>query len=114
MYFRFFFIFAAIGGAIGPLLVVGLPKSLASSGQDAGTALLWLHGFAQAVQHGHWWPRWLFEGNRGFGCPAFFFYPPGAYWAATALQRATGLTDPGALVAAAVLWRVGATTAAYA
>jgi hypothetical protein len=108
------FLLATIAASIGPLLLVGLPGSFASSGQDADTALLWFHGFADAVRHGTWWPHWLPEGNRGFGSPTFLFYPPGAYWAATALQSATGLAAPALLVATALLWRAGSAAAAYA
>jgi len=104
----------AAAAAIVPLAVAGLPASGANSGQDAGPALLWLHGFADALGHGIWWPRWLAEGNRGLGSPVFFFYPPGAYWAAAALQRATGLDTAGTLLAAAMLWRVGAAALTYA
>lgn len=108
------FLLAALAAAIGPLLVVGLPETFASSGQDAGTALLWLHDFADAVRHGAWWPRWLQGGNRGFGSPAFLYYPPIAYWTATAVQAATGFDGPDTLVTTALLWRAGAVAAGYA
>ena len=62
---------------------------------------------------GDWWPRWFPEGNRGFGSPAFLFYPPGAYWLAAAVQRATGLGITATLLATAVLWRLGAALAAF-
>uniref|UniRef100_UPI0022EB6892 hypothetical protein n=1 Tax=Falsiroseomonas oryzae TaxID=2766473 RepID=UPI0022EB6892 len=102
-----------LAAAIGPLWVSGLPESFASSGQDADVALLWLNGFGAEMAQGSWWPRWLFEGNRGFGSPAFLFYPPLAYWVAAGLQRALRLEAADALVLAAMLWRVGAAALAY-
>jgi hypothetical protein len=106
-------ILVTVAAAIGPLLLVGLPGSFASSGQDVDAAMLWLHGFADAVSHGNWWPRWLFEGNRGFGSPAFLFYPPGAYWLASIVQLAASLDTSDALVASGLLWHVAASAIAY-
>lgn len=104
---------ATAAAAIGPLALTGLPESHGSSGQDAGTALLFLHGFAEELGRGVWWPRWLFDGNRGFGSPAFMFYPPVAYWAAAGVQRVLRLGDAEALVLSAILWRIGASALAY-
>jgi hypothetical protein len=104
---------AILAAGIGPLTLAGLPESFASSGQDADTALLFLHGFAVELERGAWWPRWLTEGNRDFGSPAFLFYPPVAYWAAAGLQRLLQLEVAEALPFAAVLWRLGAAVLAY-
>jgi hypothetical protein len=104
----------ALAAALGPLLVVGLPGSFASSGQDVGVAMLWLHGMAESLGRGEVWPHWLAEGNRGFGSPAFFFYPPAAYWIGSAVQAALGLDTGQALVATTLLWRLAACALAYA
>ncbi|MDO9709717.1 hypothetical protein [Paracraurococcus lichenis] len=104
----------ALAAAAGPLLAVGLPGSFASSGQDTGAALLWLHGMRAAIAQGEWWPRWLMEGNRTFGSPVFLFYPPGAYWIGSAVQAALGLDTAQALVAAALLFRLACCAFAYA
>lgn len=104
----------AIGAAtLGPLLFAGLPISFASSGQDSDAALVFLHGFATELAEGAWWPRWLGEGNRGFGSPAFLFYPPLAYWVAAGLQGALRLDAAGALWVAAMGWRVASALLAY-
>ncbi len=99
--------------AIGPLSLAGLPEGHGSSGQDAGAALLLLHGFAAEIARGAWWPRWLFDGNRGFGSPAFLFYPPVAYWVAAGVQRAWRLDEANALLLSAILWQAGASALAY-
>jgi hypothetical protein len=39
------------------------------------------HGFTDALGEGVFYPRWIDPGNRGFGSPAFVFYPPLAYYA---------------------------------
>ncbi|MCB4820767.1 hypothetical protein [Roseicella aerolata] len=104
----------ALAAALGPLLVAGLPGSFASSGQDVGAAMLWLHGMAESLGRGEVWPHWLADGNRGFGSPAFFFYPPGAYWIGSAVQATLGLDTGQALVATALLWRLAACALAYA
>src|SRR5215212_7909802 len=104
---------ATAAAAVGPLLLAGLPGSFASSGQDVGAALLWFHGFARAIARGAGWPRWLWDGNRGFGSPVFLFYPPVAYWAAAGVRRALRLDAADALLVSAVLWRAGASVLAY-
>lgn len=113
MQIAFALLLVIAAASIGPLALVGLPESFASSGQDAGDALLFLHGFAAEFSQGVWWPRWLFGGNRGFGSPAFMFYPPLAYWVATGAQKALHLDGADALVLSAILWRVGASILAY-
>lgn len=104
----------AIAAAIGPLLMVGMPGRFASSGQDIGPAMLWLHDMTEAMGQGVWWPRWMPDGNRGFGSPAFFFYPPFAYWTASGVRAVLGLETAEALVVAAMLWRLAATMLGYA
>jgi hypothetical protein len=109
----FLLLVATAAAATGPLLLAGLPASFASSGQDVGPALLWLHDFAAEIARGACWPRWLWDGNRGFGSPVFLFYPPVAYWAAAAVRRALRLDAAEALLVSAVLWRAGASVLAY-
>lgn len=99
--------------AVSLLPITGLPEAGASSGQDAPSALLRLDGFAAQLAAGHWWPPWLPSGNRGFGSPAFLFYPPLAYWVAADLGHALRLPPAEALLVAAALWRAGAAVLAW-
>jgi hypothetical protein len=107
------FLLLAAVASCGPLLFSGLPETAGSSGQDVDAAMAFLQGFAAESQAGAWWPHWLMEGNRGFGSPAFLFYPPLPYWAATGLMRGFGLDAGGALLAAAILWRALAALLAF-
>jgi hypothetical protein len=93
-------------GSVGIMAWTGIPETGEASGHDAYAARLFLDGFRAEMQAGHWWPRWLHEGNRGFGSPAFFFYPPLSFWVAALIQALLGLDGDGALLAATLFWRL--------
>lgn len=47
---------------------------------DSPVHVRWQAHFAEQVWRGTPYPRWLPDMNRGFGSPAFFFYPPLVQW----------------------------------
>jgi len=49
-------------------------------GSDAPVHIRWQIAFAREFWSGTVFPRWLPTMNRGFGSPAFFFYPPALQW----------------------------------
>jgi hypothetical protein len=91
----------------------GIPEFGPASGHDADPARLFLAGFQAGMETGAWWPRWLHEGNRGFGSPAFLFYPPLSYWAAAAVQRLLDTDLDSALLVSAAGWRLAASALVY-
>ncbi|MEI8134872.1 MAG: hypothetical protein WCH46_07305 [bacterium] len=52
------------------------------TGHDSITHLNWLSQFPELFRSGALYPRWLPKSFWGFGSPAFYFYPPLAYWCA--------------------------------
>lgn len=44
------------------------------------TDVLWLDQFAAQLGEGRVYPRWMPEGHAGMGSPAFYFYPPLAFY----------------------------------
>jgi len=52
---------------------------------------IWTSQIGTAMQHGDFYPRWLPNSFEGLGSPAFFFYPPLAYWLTGAIH-AVGLS----------------------
>jgi len=49
----------------------------------------WIEGFYQQMALGTLWPQWLAEADGGRGAPVFVFYPPLAYWLASAFRALT-------------------------
>lgn len=70
-----------------PVLLFGMPY-----GHDGATYAAWLEAFSQEIGDGVLYPRWLASMGQGAGSPAFFFYPPLAYYvmAGMALLAAPG------------------------
>jgi 6-pyruvoyl-tetrahydropterin synthase related domain len=62
--------------ACAPMLWYG-----SSNGDDAETALAWMHNFSSQLRGGELYPRWLMDMNRGAGSPAFYFYAPFPFYA---------------------------------
>lgn len=63
-------------------LVVMLPSFLYGPGATHSVSFnyIWTSQFGAAMQQGDLYPRWLPDSFEGLGSPAFFFYPPLAYW----------------------------------
>lgn len=97
--------------ALSPLL--GVPVYGRHFAYDSGFAILSLAEFDAELRQGVWWPRWLHGGNYGLGSPAFYFYPPLAYWGAALVGRVADLSAPAALAVATALWRVLSVATAY-
>lgn len=53
--------------------------------------MMWTQHFGQQMAAGHFYERWLPASFEGMGSPAFYFYPPFAYWLTGGLH-ALGLT----------------------
>lgn len=63
---------------------------------------VWTSQFGTEMAKGNLYPRWLPGSFEGLGSPAFYFYPPIAYWIAGAFD-AGGLTTLAAINMAAFL-----------
>ena len=61
--------------------------------------LVWLEQFARELGQGTLYPRWLPLSHGGLGSPVFYYYPPLAFYAASAFVL-LGLSTYSALVAA--------------
>lgn len=59
-------------------------------GHDSFLHLNWLKQFTELREAGINYPRWLPEGFHGLGSPAFYYYPPLAYFAASAIHSTVG------------------------
>lgn len=49
---------------------------------------VWLDQFARELGHGTLYPRWLSQSHHGLGSPVFYYYPPIAFYAASAFVLA--------------------------
>ncbi len=61
--------------------------------------LVWLEQFARELGTGVIYPRWLLLSHGGLGSPVFYYYPPLAFYAASAFVLA-GFSTYSALIAA--------------
>jgi uncharacterized membrane protein len=68
-----------------PVLLFGMPH-----GHDGAVYAAWLSAFTQDLAAGDLYPRWLSAMNGGAGSPAFFFYPPFAYFVAAGFELLLG------------------------
>jgi hypothetical protein len=79
------------------------------SSHDGAFAVATLRGFLDAQAQGDWLPRWSVIGNGGLGAPIFFFYPPGAYAAASLIATlAPRLPEATVIGLGIILFRLGA------
>jgi len=69
-----------LGAAIALQLI--MPFVYPIVGHDAPVHLNWLSQFPTLFREGNLYPRWMPDSFWGFGSPAFYFYPPLAYWCA--------------------------------
>ena len=71
---------------------------------------VWTHQFAEAFARGELYPRWMPDSFRGLGSPAFFFYPPLAFYVSGLIELAGAPTWQAINIAAvAFLWASGLT-----
>ncbi|MDP4221028.1 MAG: 6-pyruvoyl-tetrahydropterin synthase-related protein [Bacteroidota bacterium] len=78
------FVFLSVGAAI--VLQFVMPLGFPIVGHDAPIHLNWLEQFPKLFREGNLYPRWMPESFWGFGSPAFYFYPPLAYWCASIIS----------------------------
>jgi hypothetical protein len=74
----------ALGTAI--VLQFVMPFIYPIVGHDAPVHLNWLEQFPRLFRDGNLYPRWMPDSFWGFGSPAFYFYPPLAYWCASLIS----------------------------
>lgn len=60
-------------------------------GDDGDNHLSWIAQFDHALEEGNNYPRWMPESLGGYGSPAFYFYPPLAYFITFGLSVITGI-----------------------
>jgi hypothetical protein len=77
-----------------PELVFGM-----SNTNSASYSIVWTKQYADALANGQLYPRWLPDSFDHLGSPAFYFYPPFAYFLSGALS-AVGLGAVKAITAA--------------
>lgn len=84
--------------------VILLPTFLWGPGHSHSVTYnyVWTSQFGTEMAKGNLYPRWLPGSFEGLGSPAFYFYPPIAYWIAGAFD-AGGLTTLAAINMAAFL-----------
>lgn len=75
-------------------LELAAPFVANSYGVDGPSQLNLIKEFTGLVAQGVWLPRWAPEGFLGFGVASFYFYPPLAFYIATAIRLVTGVADP--------------------
>jgi len=80
---------------MGPALVLGQPAI-----DSAAFNYVWTQQFGEALARGEIYPRWLPRSFEGIGSPAFYFYPPFAYYISGSFDQ-LGLDTPRAIGAAA-------------
>jgi uncharacterized membrane protein len=85
--------------AMLPELIVGLSIS-----DSMRYNIVWTDQFTQLFRAGDLYPRWLPQSWDGLGSPAFYFYPPLFFWAASLADVATlGLLETGRVASLASL-----------
>jgi len=85
-------------------MAVMLPSFLFGPGATHSVSFnyIWTSQIGAAMQQGDLYPRWLPQSFEGLGSPAFFFYPPLAYWLTGAIH-AVGLSTLQAINMGALL-----------
>ncbi|WP_232307450.1 integral membrane-like protein [Sphingobium chungbukense] len=93
---------------VGPLALMAtlllLPTFLLGPGDSHSVTYnyVWTSQFGTEMAKGNLYPRWLPDSFEGLGSPAFYFYPPIAFWIAGAFD-AGGLSTLAAINMAAFL-----------
>lgn len=74
-------------------MIIMLPTFLLGPGDSHSVSYnyIWTSQFGTEMAKGNLYPRWLPDSFEGLGSPAFYFYPPAAYWVAGAFD-ASGLS----------------------
>jgi hypothetical protein len=94
-------VLVAVAQSVGGVLLTGPNKA-----DDGAFAISTL----TALNHGGGWPlpRWSVIGNGGLGTPVFYFYPPGAYIAASAIAALLPKLPVATILGLAmILFRIG-------
>ncbi len=68
-----------------------------TNGVDGPSQLNLESQFNRLLASGLWFPQWVPNGFHGFGSPAFYFYPPLAFYATGVLQFLFGAGNPSLL-----------------
>jgi uncharacterized membrane protein len=61
-----------------------------AGGVDSAVYRWWSALFTDQLFDGNIYPRWLLDGNGGYGSPAFLFYGPAAYYLAAPFNHLFG------------------------
>lgn len=75
--------------------------------------IIWTEHFGTQMSAGHFYERWLPDSFEGLGSPAFYFYPPLAYWISGGLN-ALGLSVFQAITGAGLLFLIASGLAMHA
>jgi hypothetical protein len=97
---------------LAPSLVLGTLVT-----HSAHLNLTWAKQFAEQVQAGIFYPRWLPDSFGGLGAPTFYFYPPLPFWIDALVSIVTFDTLPVSyrlsLTSVLLLWASGLTMHAW-
>ncbi len=95
-------------------ILIMLPSFLSGPGATHSYIynFLWVEHFGEQMAQGHLYERWLSDSFEGLGSPAFYFYPPFAYWIGGAFTL-LGLPVLQAINAAGLLMLVASGLAMY-
>ncbi len=72
-------------------------------GQSSALNVNWAEGFAEQLQAGEFYPRWLPNMTGGAGSPVFYFYGPLPFYLAAPFVLATGKAALGVVCASTLL-----------
>jgi hypothetical protein len=96
-------------------LVIGVPMGGYHRAHDGSFAIANLVQFRSELLAGNLLPRWSVVGNSGLGSPMFFFYPPGAYYAASLISFVIPGASAATLIGVTqVVFRAGAMLTCFA
>ena len=76
------------------LIELALPFFKRTAGIDASELILLIREYSKLISAGILLPRWAPDGFFGFGSPAFYFYPPVAFFLCGIVRVVTGVSDP--------------------
>ena len=80
--------------ALVAIIELAVPFFVKSIGVDGPGQLNLEIQFNSLIARGVFVPRWVPEGFQNFGSPAFYFYPPVAFYLTALLQQVTRIANP--------------------
>ncbi|MDP4200297.1 MAG: hypothetical protein Q8922_10275 [Bacteroidota bacterium] len=80
--------------AIVVLLQLVAPFVAHTYGTDGPTHMYWTTRFGEMLSQGVLVPRWVPSGFRGYGSPAFYFYPPVYFYASNLVKVVLQIGEP--------------------